>query len=339
MSNGQGCGVGTVEGDVSVVIVNYNAQKTLLRCLRALQGQTLNAAKVIVVDNASTDDSVNAARKLFPQFEYVCLDTNIGFAAANNLAIKCCDSEFVALLNPDAFPERDWLHELVSVANRTPGAASWGSCQLVDDKADVIDGVGDICHISGLVWRDGHGCPRDADDSIEREIFSPCAAAALYRTQVIQDLGGFDEDFFCYVEDVDLGFRLRLMGWQSWYVPSAVVRHVGSATSGGSHSHFSVYHGHRNLVWMYVKNMPGYLFWLFLPLHLVMNICSVLWFLFQGKAGTILLAKKDAIRSLPKVWRKRAIVQGLRCAPVGKVFSLLNKGFLPGDWQGGNRPL
>lgn len=310
---------------VTVIVVNFNAQDTLPRCLEALRAQSLQASRVIVIDNASTDGSIESIRKLFPEFEYVCLSENTGFAAANNRAIECCDSEFVALLNPDAFPEPDWLQELVKAARQTPAAASFGSYQLMAGEADVLDGIGDICHISGLVWREGYGHSRNTDDYSAREIFSPCAAAALYRRQAIQAAGGFDEDFFCYVEDVDLGFRLRLLGWQSWCIPAAVVRHVGSATTGGAHSSFAVYHGHRNLVWLFVKNMPGYLFWLFLPLHLAMNLVSVVWFMSRGQARIILKAKRDAILGLPKAWRKRVTVQAQRRVPTRTLLAALNK--------------
>lgn len=322
-------------GSVTVIVVNFNAKDTLPRCLEALRAQSLQAERVIVIDNASTDGSIESVRELFPAYEYVCLPENTGFAAANNRAIERCDSEFVALLNPDAFPEPAWLEELVKAARQNPNAASFGSCQLMADDTDVLDGIEDVCHISGLVWRGGHGRSRNGDDNSAKEIFSPCAAAALYRRQAIQSVGAFDEDFFCYVEDVDLGFRLRLSGWKSWYVPTAVVRHVGSATTGGRHSRFAVYHGHRNLVWMFVKNMPGYLFWLFLPLHLAMNLASIVWFIFRGQAATILKAKRDAIIGLRRAWQKRATVQGRRTLPATALLAMLNKTLIPYRRQSG----
>jgi GT2 family glycosyltransferase len=99
--------------------------------------------------------------------------------------------------------------------------------------------------------------------------------------------GNFDEDFFCYFEDVDLGFRLRLSGYRCLFVPGAVAQHVGSGTSGGQHSDFATYHGHRNIVWTFVKNMPGVLFWLLLPLHLALNVVTLFWFAGHGRAGVI----------------------------------------------------
>lgn len=319
----------TVNGRVSVIIVNFNAGKTLLRCLQALTEQTLPAARIIVVDNASSDGSMKTVQAQFPGIEIIALEGNTGFAAANNLAIERCDTEFVALLNPDAFPQKNWLEELVRAAQAMPQAAAFGSCQLMENDPQRLDGIEDICHISGLVWRKGYGRQCSESDRQPREIFSPCAAAALYRLQALRQAGGFDPDFFCYVEDVDLGFRLRLQGWQSRYVPSAVVLHVGSATTGGTHSRFAVYHGHRNLVWMFCKNMPALLLWLLAPLHLAMNVASLLWFTLRGLGGTIFKAKMDALLGLPAMWKKRTAIQKTRTISTFQVFSMLNRDLFP----------
>ncbi len=148
-----------------------------------------------------------------------------------------------------------------------PEAAAWGSRQLCDHDPSVLDGTGYCCHLSGTAWRARHGQRQEPRDLRAREIFAPCAAAALYRRSVLQQLGGFDEHYFCYMEDVDLGFRLRLLGHSARYVPQAVVRHVGSATSGGQRSAFALFYGHRNMVWTFVKNMPLPLLLLLLPLQ------------------------------------------------------------------------
>jgi GT2 family glycosyltransferase len=139
-----------------------------------------------------------------------------------------------------------------------------------------------------------------------KEIFSPCAAAALYRKAAVDGIGGFDEDFLCYGEDVDLGFRLRLAGHPSRLVSEAVVLHEGGGSSGGRRSDFTAYHGHRNMVWVYVKNMPGLLFWLLLPLHLLANLASMVILALRGQGGIAWKAKRDALRRLPAMWKKRA---------------------------------
>jgi len=313
---------------VSVFVVNWNSGDLLHKSLDCLLRQTLPPARILVVDNGSSDGSVERIREL-PNVTTLLAGANLGFAEANNRAIQQCDTEFVALLNPDAFPESDWLKKLVAAAQAYPEVAAFGSRQMVHESERLVDGLGDVYHFSGLVWRRGYGRKLKAADEVPVEIFSPCAGAALYRTEAIKAVGGFDKDFFCYVEDVDLGFRLRLAGYQAMLVPDAVVHHVGSATTGGQHSGFSIYHGHRNLVWAYVKNMPGWLFWAFLPLHLLMNVLVVMRFAITGQGNVILRAKKDAILGLPKAWRKRAVIQANRKASIAEIFRILDKRIWP----------
>jgi GT2 family glycosyltransferase len=176
---------------------------------------------------------------------------------------------------------------------------------MLDGRPDVVDGCGDVYHVSGLSWRAGHGRPLHPDHLEEREVFSVCAAAALYRRDAVVAVGMFDEDFFCYLEDVDLGFRLRLAGHAARHVPSAVVRHVGSSSSGGRHSPFAIYHGHRNMVWCFVKNMPQPLFAGLLLPHLAQTIVTFLVMWRRGRAHAFLVAKRDALAGLPAILRKR----------------------------------
>jgi GT2 family glycosyltransferase len=319
---------GIHEMSVAVIIVNYNSGALLAECLRHLELQTVKPERVLVVDNASIDESADRSEQFF-DITLLKLNSNLGFAAGNNWAIAKCDTEFIALLNPDAFPEPDWLEQLLNAAETSPDAAMFGSRQLCHENPEILDGIGDSYHMSSLVWRQRHGVRQQATDLAQKEIFSPCAAAALYRRQALVDAGGFDEDYFCYVEDVDLGFRLRLAGQKAMYAPDAVVRHVGSATSGGQHSDFAIYHGHRNLVWTYVKNMPGVLFWLLLPLHLMLNVVTIMWFTIRGQGSVILRAKLDAIKGLPKAWVKRSQIQAARQATVRDIWHVLDKHLFP----------
>jgi len=293
---------------IAVVIVNWNGGESLRRCLASLAAQERRPDRVIVVDNASQDGSLERALGAFPSAEPIRMQANVGFAAANNAALRACDEcEWVALLNPDAFPASSWLARLEEAARAHPGHASFAS-QLRQAADDVLlDGAGDVYHVSGLAWRAGHGAavPAGADPG---EVFSPCAAAALYRREALVEVGGFDERYFCYLEDVDLGFRLRLRGHRCLYVPEAVVLHVGSASTGKG-SEFSTYHGHRNLVWTFFKDMPGALLALYLPQHLLLNVVSVAWFMARGQSAVILRAKWDALRGLPAVLRERGSVQ------------------------------
>lgn len=312
---------------MSVVIVNYNSGELLKQCLASLEKQTVRPLQIFVIDNASSDGSADHLVTV-NNVIFCPMPDNLGFAKGNNWAIRQCLSDYVALLNPDAFAEPDWLEQLLIATVNNPQVAAFGSRQLCSNKPEIIDGTGDVYHISGLAWRAGYGIEQQADDLVEREIFAPCAAAALYGREVLLSIGGFDEDYFCYVEDVDVGFRLRLAGYRALYVPNAVVRHVGSATTGGQHSEFSVYHGHRNLVWTFVKNVPGALFWLLLPLHLLLNVVSVLWFVRQGRGGAIIRAKRDALLGLPSVWKKRQKIQQTRVAKVGDIWTMMDKRFI-----------
>lgn len=309
---------------VTVIIVNWNGGTLLNECLTRLTQQSLPPARILVMDNGSTDGSAQRA-ELIPGVTVRMLGANLGFAAANNRALRECDTDLVALLNPDAFPEVDWLLHLVNAAKAYPNIAAFGSHQLMYGSALILDGIGDVYHISGLVWRKGYNRPQCAADDIAREIFSPCACAALYRRNALIKVGGFDEDYFCYVEDIDLGFRLRLGGYTSLYVPDAVVHHVGSASSGGQQSDFSVYHGHRNLVWTFVKNMPEILFWLLLPLHILLNLGAIVWFIARGQGRVILQAKWDAVKGLPKIWARRKQVQAGRVASIRTIWGILDK--------------
>lgn len=312
---------------VTVIIVNWNSGDLLKASLHHLFAQTVTPDHVIVVDNASEDDSLSDLDS-FRNLQIIRMNKNLGFAAGNNVALNLSKTKYVALLNPDAFPAPEWLERLLAAAENKPKFSAFGSRQLCDDKPGVLDGIGDCYHLSGLVWRERYKLKQREEDLKEKEIFSPCAAAALYRLESIMEAGGFDEDYFCYVEDMDLGFRLRLLGHKALYVPDAVVRHIGSATTGGQKSRFSIYHGHRNLVWTFVKNMPSCLFWGLLPMHLLMNLITMAIFASQGMGGTIWDSKRDAILGLRHVWKKRQVVQSRRKVSTYEVWSVLNKSML-----------
>lgn len=319
---------GQIDAAVTVIIVNWNGGSLLDECLACLKQQSYQPAHILVMDNGSTDGSPERAQQV-PGVTVQFLGANLGFAAANNRALAECDTDLVALLNPDAFPDKNWLMNLVNAAQIHPDVAAFGSRQMVQGFPGIIDGLEDVYHISGLVWRNGYGRTECTADNIPRRIFSPCACAALYRRDCIVSIGGFDEDYFCYVEDIDLGFRLQLTGHATMYTPNAVVHHTGSASTGGQHSDFSVYHGHRNLVWTFIKNMPGILFWILLPIHVLLNIVSIIYFSLHGQGKVILAAKWDALKGIPKMWSKRCKIQSNRSASVMAILNILDKSLWP----------
>jgi GT2 family glycosyltransferase len=314
------------KASVAVIIVNHNSGALLGRCLNAIADQSLPPSRIIVVDNASADGSADAIEQSHSGVQVIHCKENFGFAKGNNLGIAATEGcEWIACLNPDAFPEPDWLERFMNGASGLPEYHFFGCKLLQANRPGNLDGTGDVYHVSGLAWRRDHG-KLDAEAAGEDgEIFAPCAAAALYRRDVLIEVGGFDESFFCYFEDVDLAFRLRLKGYRCYYVSGARVRHVGSAITG-RRSDFSVYHGHRNLVWTYFKNMPASLLWLYLPLHLVLNLSSLLVYSLAGRAGVIFRAKRDAVKGLHLVWVARKTIQSHRRASASDLNRVMAKG-------------
>lgn len=336
---------------VTVIVVNFNGGNTLLRCMRCLAAQSLLPERIDVIDNGSSDGSIEALEATLAVASAAALEAelsdadlaaiagrvtidrvgrNIGFAAANNRGFARCSTPLVALLNADAFAEPRWLERLCAAAGEHAGTASFGSRQMLEGQAGVIDGLGDVYHISGLPWRARHRRQLEPADLAPREIFSPCAAAALYRTDAVRGVGAFDEDYFCYSEDVDLGFRLRLAGHSSRYVPDAVVHHVGSATSGHRHSDTVVYYGHRNLVWTLASDMPLALMALAVPAHIAMTVVSLVTLTRRGQFAVFCRAKRDALLGLSRALRKRRAIQRARRASVTDVWRAISVGWKRG---------
>lgn len=295
---------------ISLILVNWNSQENLSYCLRALSHQTFQRFEIILIDNNSIDNSMRSLELFEPNLQLVVkyFTVNLGFAVANNVGAKLAQGKWIALLNADAFPEPDWLNKLVQVAEQNPKYTAFSSRQIQYHKPDSLDGAGDAYHISGLAWRNAYNLSVGSHGLEQKEIFSPCAAAALYSREEFLKIGGFDEDFFSYFEDVDLGFRLRLNGSKCLYVPEAVVHHVGSASTG-KRSDFSVYYGYRNMIWTYVKNMPFPYFWIFLPLHISAVLFFAGYLTLRGQGKAIWKAIFDAIKGLPKMVEKRKIIQ------------------------------
>ncbi len=316
---------------VSVVIVSFNSGDHLLRCLHHLARQTMQPARIIVVDNASSDGSIAACHAFLPAQPMLADRTtidevgrNIGFAAGCNRGIATAETPLVALLNPDAFPEPGWLEALFTAAATYPECASFGSRQMRDGGPGVVDGLGDHWHISGLSWREGHGRTLETADLQPREIFSPCAAAALYRRNALVTVGGFDDDYFCFGEDVDLGYRLRLAGHSARYVPDAVVAHVGG---GSTPTVTATFFGHRNTLWTLVKNTPRPLLAISLLAHAGQSILVGIVLVLRGRGRAFYRGKWEAVCGLPAVFRKRQAVQASRKVSAWAIWRMINKGW------------
>ncbi|MCB2113153.1 MAG: glycosyltransferase family 2 protein [Parvularculaceae bacterium] len=292
---------------LSVIIVNYNSAGRLVRCIRHLERQTFRDFEIIVFDNASSDASAQAAREN-GAVRVIESAANLGFAAANNRAAEAAKGDWLVFLNPDAYADEAWLERLVEARSRYGDADAFGSTQLNADDPERIDGAGDVLHAFGIAYRGGFGAPVSQLPE-DGECFSPCAAAAMIRKSAFDALGGFDERFFCYGEDVDLGLRLRLLGGRAIQVADARVLHEGSGVTG-RHSAFTVYHGHRNRIWLARKNFPAAFFWGALPMRLLTDIALLIRMMLIGEARAYLRAMRDGyfgggpIRSLGREFRR-----------------------------------
>lgn len=279
----------------SVVVVTYESGPTLARCLAALRRQTVSDYEAILVDNASKDGAAQAAAEADPAIRLIANADNLGFAAAVNQAARAADGRWLALLNPDAYPDPDWLERLLAAARAHPDVRAFASRQLMAQDPSRLDGLGDVMAGAGFPFRGGYR-GRDPGPLPIGEVFSPCGGAMLIERALFLELGGFDERLFCYCEDVDLGYRLRLAGERCLVIPDAVVRHEGAASSGGPRSDFATFYGTRNRFWVFVKDTPPLLLWLTLPLHLA--------------ATAVLFARHATRRELASPWR--GLVAGLR---------------------------
>jgi GT2 family glycosyltransferase len=307
---------------VVVVIVAYNSGPHLAGAVDALYRQSFTDFETIVWDNASTDGAVLALERR-PGLNVVVCPENLGFAEGNNRAAALSRAPFIATLNPDAFPEPDWLERLVAAARRT-GAESLASLQLTDENPQILDGAGDMMSVIGVAWRGGYLSPRELEPSGPVEVFAACAAAALYRREAFEAAGGFDARFFCYHEDVDLGFRLRLNGGRCVLEPRAVVRHVGSASSNAI-SGFAEYHGMRNRLWTFARDMPLALMPIALPCHVLLVIFLLVRAQSPDMRAARLKGLRDGWRGIGPFLRERpcwrpkrltALVRALSWSPV-----------------------
>jgi len=309
---------------VSVIIVAYQSGPTLERCMAGLKAQSFRDFEVILVDNASTDGAAQAAASADPDLIFLEPGENLGFAVGNNLAAARARGPWLALLNPDAYPEPDWLAELVAGAARHPGVESFASLQTTVEDPELLDGAGDNMTSAGIPFRGGYR--RKLPPALrEGEVFSACGAAMFIHRALFLALGGFDARYFCYCEDVDLGYRLRLTGRQTLLLPRARVAHVGSASTG-VRSEFAVFHGSRNRVWTFLKNTPPLLLWLTTPLHVAVTTALLLLHLRRGDAGPAVRGIRAALepKALSAVLADRRRVQAARRVGSGAILRVMS---------------
>lgn len=304
--------------NISVVIINYNGGAFLQDAVNSLVSQTYKDFELIIFDNASTDGSLSTLDLTgIPAARIVPNKVNVGFAAGNNRAAEQAKGKWLVLLNPDTIANPDWLEKLIEAARIHPDCKSFTSAQLALHNEEIMDGAGDAYLAFGFPWRGGFG--HSAKTLPETGwCFSACGAAAMYDLDLFRGLNGFDERFFCYCEDVDLGFRLQLAGNDCLFVSDAIIRHAGSGISGRA-SAFSTYYGTRNRVWTYAKNTPPALLIATLPVHILMTLLLCGRYSFTARFRPMICGVVDGISGLPTVWRKSPWKPSIRNLPLAKL--------------------
>jgi len=275
----------------------------LRECLASIHEQDFADREVILVDNGSSDGSWEAARRDFPSIRILRQTENLGFAEANNRAMQVARGEFVALVNNDVVLRPGWLRDMVSTMREHPEAGA-AACLIVQARdVERIDSAGFAFYscASAHDWTDR---PVPGKDHSEHQPFGPVGAAALYRRSVLDRIGHFRPEYFCYYEDTDLAVRLVLWGYRTVYVPSALAVHRGSHTAK-ARSDFHIFHLRRNVEYLYWVDMVGHLVWLNLPLHLAYEGLAFFGALLHGQAGVVLKAKREAWANRRWIWATR----------------------------------
>ncbi len=304
---------------ISVIIPNWNGAGFLPACLDSLAAQSYRDFRVYVVDNGSTDGSVALLRSRYPWVEVVALPENQGFAGGMNRGFEAAGGALLIALNNDVECDPDWLRTVADAMQAHPEAGLAAS-QLMDFKdRTVVDSLGDGFMPYGLSIKAWSGQIYPDSGLPVRKIQSPCAAAAVYRREIIETLGGYDEDFFAYMEDIDLGLRAGRAGHACIFIPGARVYHIGSATSGGGSSAFSMRLTVRNTYQVIVLNVPWPLVPVYICLTATMHLGALAVSFLPGRfdwiarnRGAVLSGLGAAVAEMPRSLRKRRA----RAAPV-----------------------
>lgn len=324
---------------VSVIVVNWNGREYLGECLQSLAHQSFVDFEVILVDNGSTDGSVEHVQSRFPGFARILQNPkNLGFSGGNNRGIKEARGKYIALLNNDAKADPHWLMELVRTAEADHQAGMLASKIYLQDGWKIIDNVGHLIYRDGL--NRGRGRLEEDHGQFDKmeEVLFPSGCAALYRREMLEEIGLFDEDFFAYGDDTDIGLKGRLAGWKCFYIPQAIVYHRYSQSSN-PYSPLKAFYVERNRVWIAVKYFP-------LPL-LLKSPFYTLWRFFlqgygaltgRGAAGKfsqeysrfflmkiLVKAYFSAVRGLPWMWQKRKEMRKLTRVNQEEILSWFNR--------------
>lgn len=291
-------------------------------CLDSLKRSTFEDFEVIVVDNGSTDGSRELMQEKYSWVHLIALPFNMGFAAACNRGVKAAKGDYISLLNNDVEVEPDWLEALVEGMERHPECGMGTTKMMFLDDREVFYNTGDLFH----AWSAGGGRGQGEKDvgQYDREdyVFGACAGAGIYRRELFDDVGVFDEDFFIFAEDVDLNMRGQLRGFKAAYLPKAKVYHIGTATVG-LYSDRYVFLCKRNDVFVLIKNMSMRMFIKNFFTILKHQLGDVKYFSYRGQGIVLLKSKMDAMRKLLPMLIRRFRIQSSRTVPDSEIEKIM----------------
>ena len=283
-----------MEIKTTIIIPNYNGLSFMEPCFESLKEQTVRDFKVLVVDNGSTDGSVEWLKE--HRVPSIFFKENTGFSGAVNTGIRAADTPYVLLLNNDTRVEPGFVAAMERAMDQSPKIFSVSSRMIQMYHPELLDDAGDMYSILGWAYQRGVGRSVNLYQKSCR-VFSACAGAAIYRRAVFDEIGLFDELHFAYLEDIDVGWRAKLYGYDNVYCPDAAVYHVGSGTSGSRYNSFKVRLAARNCIYLNYKNMPGWQILLNAPFLLAGIFVKYLFFVKNGFGGDYVSGLKEGIRT------------------------------------------
>ena len=319
---------------ISVIIPNWNGREHLAECIDSLKGQIFHNFETILVDNGSADGSVEFVRERYGEWARIIrIEKNLGFTGGCNIGIQAAKGEFIVLLNSDTWTEPTWLEELAKAIGPDPRIGVWASKIFSYYQRDRIEAVGEVIYWDGLNRARGqYEQDKGQYDEMEEILFPP-GCGAMYRRELFDEIGLFDEDFFAYGDAAEVGIRARIAGWKCILVPKAVLYHKYSSSTS-QYSPFKAFLVERNRFWITVKYFP----W---PLLYLSPFFTLYRFMFQaygalthrgaaGKftkiysplrlIGILIRAYGSGVRYLPRMWQKRKVIKELRKVTYGEIF-------------------
>ena len=309
--------------EIAVIVVNWNGAHLLTTCLSSLRRQTWRDFETILVDNGSSDESLELLARDFPEVRVIALHENLGLAGGTNVGIHATDAPIIATLNNDTEADPRWLEALQHALDAHPEAGSAASKLLLFDRRDTIHSAGDFYRVDGVPGNRGVWQRDDGRYEQPELIFGACAGAAAYRRSMLEDVGLFDDSFFMYCEDVDLAFRGQLLGYRCVFAPSAIVYHMLSATGGGP---LASYYCGRNFLRVIARDMPGGLLRRVWPRVLLAQLrftWESLVHVREPAARARLRGQLDGLRELPRLLGQRRAIQSRRRVPIHYLRSIL----------------